>query len=252
MNQEPRIVVKEDIITEAAGRFVRTCSNYVRDRDIFQVALSGGDTPKRLYTALAQPPFIDAVDWEGVEVFFGDERNVPPNHEDSNYRMACRKLLDHVPLVVSQIHPMPGADNDLERAARAYENTVKRCLIPDYDNVKAFDLVLLGLTEDGSTASLFPNSPALQEKERLVVATENPETKDKRLSLTFGAINSARNVWFLVTGKDKAGIVNAVLSGKGDSYPAGMVDPEYGEHLWLLDPDAASEVDPELLSHLTE
>ena len=145
-----------------------------------------------------------------------------------------------------------GADNDLERAAGAYENTVKKCLIPDYDDVKAFDLVLLGLTDDGSTASLFPDSPALQEKERWIVATENPETKDKRLTLTFSAINSARNIWFLVTGKDKAGIVNDVLSGKGDSYPAGMVDPEYGNHLWFLDPDAASGLDPELLSHLSE
>ncbi len=251
MNADPLVVIQEDIFSEAASRFVRACSDSVLDREIFQIALSGGLTPKALYKALAKPPYIDAVDWESVEVFFGDERNVAPDHNDSNYLMARRTILDHVPLVASQIHRMPCEGHDLPHAAVAYESLLRKRLIPDESNVKALDLVLLGLGEDGHTASLFPDSPALDETEKWVAPNLNAATGEERLTLTYPAINTARNVWFLVTGKDKAGIVAAVLSGKGDAYPASRVDPESGELVWLLDGEAASEIPPGLLEKLT-
>ncbi len=246
MNAEQQVISHEDIVTEAAGRFVRACNDSVRERDIFQVALAGGSTPKALYKALAKPPYIDAVDWESSEVFFGDERNVQPQHEDSNYRMVSRCLLDHVPLVASQIHRMPGEGPDLERSAEGYEGVLRKRLIPDEEGVKAFGLVLLGLGPEGHTVSLFPGSPALEEQERWVVACRDPHEDEMRLSLTLKAINQARRVWFLVTGEEKAGVVASVLNGGGEGLPASRVDPTEGELLWLLDPAAASELDDTL------
>ncbi|HEX5504007.1 MAG TPA: 6-phosphogluconolactonase [Thermomicrobiales bacterium] len=243
----PDIQVSPDptaLAEEAARRFVVLAGDAIAARGRFTVALSGGSTPRALFRLLAAPPHRDAVDWARVQVGWGDERCVPPDDEQSNYRMARETLLAHVPIPEGQIHRIPAELPDHEVAADAYAATLREVFAPPPGAWPRFDLLYLGLGPEGHTASLFPDSPALDERARLVAAPYVEKLHAHRVTLTPPVINAARVVTFLVAGADKAAIVREVLRGPRDVHrlPAQVVAPADGALVWLLDTAAATEV----------
>ncbi len=231
----PNVRVFEDpqeLARAAADMFAEGATRSIREKGRFTVALAGGSTPKALYELLAAG-YRDALDWSKVHVFFGDERCVPPDHEDSNYRMAQEALLSRVP--VGSVHRMRGELSPPEAAA-LYEEE----LAAFFGHRPDFDLVLLGIGEDGHTASLFPRTPALEVRDRWTV--ENPVEKlgTERLTLTVPAINGAREVVVLVTGEGKSKALKEILEGDVDprEYPAKLIYPS-GTLTWMLDRGAA-------------
>lgn len=221
----------------AADFFVRLARQAVAARGRFSVALSGGGTPRRTYELLAQPPYRDRVDWGRTHLFWGDERCVAPDDPRSNARMAREALLRHVPIPAAQVHPLDCRPSPAE-GARCYAD-----LLRDFFGVgePRLDLILLGLGEDGHTASLFPGDPALSEIERWVAAVYVPEQDLHRLTLTAPFINQSREVAFLVAGTGKAAVVREVIEGPRDPQrlPAQLIHPHPGELHWLLDQAAA-------------
>ncbi|HWE61120.1 MAG TPA: 6-phosphogluconolactonase, partial [Chloroflexota bacterium] len=210
----------------------------------FSIALSGGSTPRTLYELLATPEIAAEAPWEHMQIFWGDERHVPPDHPESNYRMAREALLDHVPIPQQNIHRIPAELPNPETVAVAYEDTLRRAFRLDPGERPRFDLILLGLGDDGHTASLFPHSPALHEQQRLVVANPVPKLATTRITLTVPVINNAERVWFLIAGSSKAHVLKNVLEGPRDpeTYPAQLIDPTDGELILLLDTTAAAEI----------
>jgi 6-phosphogluconolactonase len=209
------------------------------DRD-FAVCLSGGSTPRRLYETLASPAIASRFPWHRSHWFWGDERFVPHDNPDSNYRMARDALLSRVPVGDANIHAIPTARLSPERAAAAYETTLKRfygadALAPDRP---LFDVTLLGIGDDGHTASLFPGQPALREAQRWAVTAVGPNAQP-RITLTYPALDSSRNVAFLVTGGAKRDVVARARAGDR-TLPAAMVRPVGGLH-WFLDRAASPE-----------
>ena len=219
----------------AAEVVVETLRAALAVRGRAALVLTGGSTPGPLYRHLAAD-YRSALDWERVDVFFGDERYVPHDDEDSNFLMARDTLLDGLPLSPDRIHPIPtGASPEAD--AHAYEETLRAYF---GDGPPAFDLLLLGMGADGHVASLFPGSPALDERDRWVVATKSPPTSPirDRITLTFPAINAARTVLFLVAGASKHDAFAAVHGDPGDAPPAERVEPR-DRLLWFVDEDAA-------------
>ncbi len=204
-------------------------------RESFSVALAGGSTPRRTYQLLAEPPHRESVPWARVQVFFGDERCVPPDDADSNFRMAREALLDRVPVPRERIHRIRGEAPDPVEAAAEYQAELRAALGP----AARLDLVLLGMGPDGHVASLFPASDALEETSRLALAVVAPKPPPRRITLTLPALCAAAEALFLVAGADKAERVAEVLSGREPALPASRVQPEGGT-LWLLDAAAAS------------
>lgn len=221
-----------DLAWGVAEQFVGQAADAIASRGVFNVALSGGSTPLPLYALLALPEWAARVDWPCVQVFWGDERCVPPDHRDSNYRMANNALLGAVPLPAANIHRMRG-EIDPAQAAEEYERTIA--------NVR-FDLILLGMGGDGHTASLFPGTAVIHEQKRRVAAHYVDKLSMWRLTLTPPAINAARNVTFLVAGADKAERLRDVLHGpyQPDVLPSQIVKPEDGRLYWLVDKAAAA------------
>lgn len=221
----------EELAAAAARGFVTRARAAISDRGRFAVVLAGGSTPKTTYEILARD-YADGLDWSRVHVFFGDERTVHPEHEDSNYRMVREALLAHVR--VGGVHRMR-CELPAEKAAADYEEQLRGFFGPG-EKVPRFDLILLGLGEDGHTASLFPETAALEVKNRWVVVNSVPTLETSRLTLTIPVINAARAVTFLVAGEDKAGALREVLEGdaEGRAYPAKFVRPE-GELAWMAD-----------------
>jgi len=207
--------------------------------DVFRIALSGGDTPRLLYQELASPEYRDRIEWRRVELFWGDERFVPHTDERSNYRMVRETLLAHAPVLIDHIHPVLTED-DPESAAQRYEATLKSVYDADAldPSRPLFQLVLLGLGEDGHTASLFPEDIVLKERSRWVAAVGNRD--EPRITLTYPAIQSSQTVAFLVIGEEKAEIVRRVQEGD-QSLPATRVRSD-GEIVWFLDHAAASRL----------
>lgn len=240
---KPEIVVlsnSDTLAHEAARRFAELAVEAVDSRGRFSVALSGGSTPRALYRLLAEDPYRGQIPWEGVHLFWGDERCVPPDAPGSSFRAADDAFISRVPLPPDNIHRVRG-ELAPEVAARAYANALEDFFCGPHARL---DLVLLGLGEDGHTASLFPGSDALQETTRLTAAVE-AHYQDRpagRVTLTLPAINAARHVLFLVTGSDKAQIVQALLEGDQRSFPARQVRPTAGELTWLLDSASASHL----------
>ncbi len=226
----------QTLAERAAEELAGLAAKAIAQRGKFRLALAGGNTPRMLYERLAQAPYPDQIDWAAVEIFFGDERCVPPDHPDSNFRMANESLLGRVSIPPEQIHRMRG-EIEPAMAARAYEAELKAA----FGNAQpAFDLLLLGLGEDGHTASLFPGSTALSHKKHWVTAVEHhrpPPPLVTRISLTLPALNAAREVWFLVSGAGKANILRRVLEPEGetDLLPAQQVQPVSGELVFLVD-----------------
>ena len=209
----------------------------------FALALSGGSTPRRLYELLARAPYREAIAWRRTHVFWGDERFVPKSDGRSNYRMAAEALLSHVPIPASNVHPIPTEGMTPTDAALAYERTLKSYYGAEELNParSLFDATLLGLGEDGHTASLFPHSKALAKRERWVVAVTDAGP-EPRISLTDPAGESSRHVLFLVAGEEKRAILERVLRGDQD-LPAARLRPT-GSLLWLADAAAASSGRP--------
>jgi 6-phosphogluconolactonase len=231
----------EALAREAARRFTDLTREAVASRGRFSVALSGGSTPGLLYRLLAENPHRAQIPWEGVHLFWGDERCVPPNDPGSNYRMAEDVLISRVPLPPGNVHRVRG-ELEPTTAARAYE----RQLAEFFCGLRTrFDLVLLGLGSDGHTASLFPDSSVLNETERLAttVQAHYEDRPAQRVTLTLPAINSAREILFLVSGRDKAAITKAVLEGPADQLPAQRILPAAGQLTWLLDVGAGATLE---------
>jgi len=222
----------------AAELFCSLAREAVARRKVFRAALSGGSTPLRLYALLASEPYRSRVDWERADLFFGDERCVPPEHRDSNFKSIDEALLSRVP---ARAHRIRGEMPPRE-AALLYEEEIRRAF-GLREGIPQFDLVLLGVGADGHTASLFPGSDALKEAGRLAVAVYAERLDSWRVTLTLPVINSARKVLFLASGKDKARVVRAVLEG-AKGYPASMVAPLGGSVIWVIDREAASLLKP--------
>lgn len=223
----------------AADRLIAAGRNAIRRRGRFMLSVTGGSTPLAVCPLLVVPPRVRQLDWSRVEIFFGDERPVPPDHPDSNYRNLRAALLDHLPGVrAHQVHRMPAEGADLDAAARAYEDELRATFGVSGHRPPTFDLIWLGMGPDGHTASLFPGSSGLREKERWVVATWAPGPAAWRMTLTFPVLNAAREVMFLVLGADKAPALRAVRTGQGD-LPASRVHAR--RTLWIVDAAAAGE-----------
>jgi 6-phosphogluconolactonase len=235
----------EELAQEAAELFVWLGEQAIKSHGRFLVALSGGSTPQALYTMLAGPEFSARLEWSRVRFFFGDERCVPPDHPESNYGMANAILFQPLKIQADQVFRMKGEDSDPDRAARHYEALLRQECGTAEAAWPTFDVLLLGLGEDGHIASLFPGTDALNEQTRWVVAAKSPRGVVSRLTLTLGVINHAGAVIFLVTGKHKAGVVRAVLEGRDPQtarLPAALVRPQQGRLIWFLDQAAASEL----------
>lgn len=226
---------------QAAERFCEAATEAVQRAGRFSVALSGGATPRGLYARLAADPFRSRVDWGQVRVFWGDERCVPPEHPDSNYRLAQELLLSKVPVRPENVYRMPGEATDPDLAAAEYAGELQTAFGLKRGERPRFDLILLGMGADGHTASLFPHSPALREVTRLVVAAYLEAEKRYRLTLTLPVLNAAASVLFLIAGSDKARRLRTVLRGKpSHEAPASLVRPEGGSLHWIVDRAAAT------------
>ena len=227
----------ESLSQAAAALLVMQANLAVAARGRFSVALSGGATPRRTYELLAAPPLMDQAPWDRVHVFWGDERVVPLNDPRSNARMAQEAWLDHVPIPKDQIHPLDCSQAPAA-AAQQYEARLRKFFA---GRPPRLDLVLLGLGDDGHTASLFPGTPALEERERWAAAVLPAGADLYRVTLTPPLINQAAMVVFLVAGKSKAGVLQEVLHGPRDPgrLPAQLIQPQNGDLLWLTDLAAA-------------
>ena len=225
----------EELSRAAAREFAARAEEAIEERGRFAVVLAGGSTPETMYGILARD-YMDGIDWSKVYVFFGDERSVPPHHEDSNLKMASEVLLDHVP--VANVHRIRG-ELSPEEAAEAYEGELRTFF--QTEDVPRFDLILLGIGADGHTASLFPWTTALEVHDRWAVANPVPRLGTTRITLTVPVINAALAVYFLVEGEDKAEALREVLEGDADprACPAKLVQPP-GEPEWMVDQSAAS------------
>lgn len=234
----------EELAREAADFVVWAGEQALSGAGTFRLALAGGSTPKALYALLAGSALARKLDWRRVSVFFGDERCVPPDHPDSNFRMANEMLIAPLDLPRERVFRMRGEDEP-ERAARDYEDCLRKEFGTAPPAWPRFDLILLGLGEDGHTASLFPGTPALGERQRLVVPNRAPKGVAQRLTFTAPLINHAQTVVFLVSGANKAPAVKTVLEERaadGTRFPAKLIQPEQGRLIWFLDHAAAGEL----------
>lgn len=247
MTATPREVIrfqdKASLSRDAAYRFAALAAYRAATRRPFRVALAGGSTPALLYALLAAPPFREAIAWENVELFFGDDRCVPPDHSYSNFRMVNETLIRPLGLAGVRCHRFLGEMPDHAAAAREYEERLRTAFGATGCEAPRFDLILLGMGPDGHTASLFPHSPALNETSQLVTAAApGLEPFVPRLTLTLPVLNSAENILFLVSGADKAATLARVLDGESDeqALPSQSVRPAAGGPIWLVDREAAA------------
>lgn len=235
------LTTPQELFAAAAEEVVRAANEAVAQRGRFSIALSGGSTPKNLYNLLATNA-RNALPWDRMFFFWGDERHVPPTDPDSNYRMADETLLAKIPVSAANVFRIPAENPDAEAAAAAYEQTLRKFFQLEPGQFPTFDLILLGMGPDGHTASLFPGTKALQEKNRLVVANWVEKMKTSRITLTLPVLNAARCVAFLVSGTDKASVLRAVLEEDvpAEQYPSKLIRPTEGKLIWLVDRAAAS------------
>ena len=231
----------DELARRAAERFVTLARDAVAERGVFTVALSGGSTPKALYSLLATSEFSPRISWPRVQLFFGDERSVAPDHAESNYRMVKESLLSRTIIPDENVHRIAG-EKEPQVTAAEYEAQLRKHFHIDDDSLPRFDLILLGLGEDGHTASLFPGSSALDETEHLVATTYVEKLNAHRLSLTFPVINNAAQIAFLVAGASKSAIVKEILTTEKCDYPAARIRPENGRLIWFVTQDAAGDL----------
>lgn len=231
---------KRELAEAAARHFLEKANAAIEESGRFAVVLAGGSTPETTYELLATKEYAGQVDWRKVHVFFGDERAVPPDDEDSNYKMAYDALLSHVP--VGSVHRMKG-EMFPDEAAMQYEEELRE-FFDTPGRPPEFDLIQLGIGDDGHTASLFPNTPALNVTDRWVAQNPVPKLGTVRITLTLPVLNAAKAVSFLAAGEGKAEALKEVLEGGADphDYPSKFVQP-LGELNWMVDREAAGLLD---------
>lgn len=227
---------KENLGIYAADLFAELSDQFIQKNGRFSVALSGGSTPKVMYQKLVDLHTED-VHWDYIDFFWSDERYVPFDHPDSNGGMAYSYLFSPLEIRREHYFPAPTSYKNPSQAAMEYEDTVR-----NYFSVPAFDLIFLGMGNDGHTASLFPNTKAVSETRRLVTANWVDMLAAWRITFTFSLLNQAKHVIFLVSGAEKAFIVREIVKEKSQCYPSSLVKPANGQLLWLLDADAGKEV----------
>jgi 6-phosphogluconolactonase len=235
----------EEVAQNAAQMFADSVNHAVAARGLARVAISGGSTPKAVFELLASPdaPFLTGIPWEKLQLFWVDERCVPPTHEESNYRMTKATMLNKLPLPAENIHRMEG-ELDPEEAASRYEAEIRNSFKLEGAQTPTFDLILLGLGPDGHTASLFPHTDGLNEMARIVLANHVPQKDVWRITLTWPVITQGREVAFLIEGEDKAEMVETVFAGPYDpeTLPAQLIRPASGKLTLLLDTAAAAQL----------
>jgi 6-phosphogluconolactonase len=236
-----------ELFHAAAEEVCRIAHMSIETTGRFSLVLSGGSTPRGLYALLAEHPYRSHVEWNRVEFFWGDERAVPPDHQASNFRMAREAMFDKLDIPPERIHRIEAERPDLDEVAREYEAEVERVLgrVPGVGRRPPhFNLFLLGMGEDGHTASLFPNTPSLLEKERWVMAQQVPKAPRERITMTPPIINAAHFIMFLVAGPTKADVLAQVLQGSRDplGYPAQLIHPLTGEVTWFVDHAASASL----------
>ena len=234
----------ENLNHSAAEMFVRIGNEAINKGGRFTVALAGGSTPKSLYRLLSGEQFRNQIEWNNVFFFFGDERNVAPDDEESNFRTANENLF--LPLQISgeNIFRWRTELNNPEKTAEQYEKTIRSFFNLSENEFPRFDLILLGMGDDGHTASLFPLTRALSETEKIAATNEVEKLSTVRLTLTFPALNNAENIIFFVAGANKAETLQAVLEGDSqpEKYPSQMIKPLNGGIYWFIDAGAASRL----------
>jgi len=239
----------EQLSRAAAEYFVQQSRKAVAKQGYFSVVLSGGNTPRRTYEILAQPAFQKQIDWNHLFIFWGDERCVPLNSPQSNYHMVQQALLEDVPVPKNQIFPMNCVTNP-DIAAESYEKQIRQFFA---GRKPQFDLIFLGLGENGHTASLFPFSPVLTEENKWVVLVYLPEQNMYRLTMAPSLLNQGKKIVFIVAGSEKAQVLSKILYGPSNpqKLPAQLIKSIHGETIWLLDQDAAQFIPQDDLSALT-
>lgn len=241
-----RLTIYDDLETlaRAAADLLVRLQQDVRPQEHYNIALSGGSTPRTFHSMLVSPPWRDQIGWESMQYYWGDERFVPPDDPESNYRMAFETLLTKAPVTSDQVHRVPTERGDPAMVAELYEADIRRDMNVLPGQFPRFDLILLGMGADGHCASLFPHTEALEVRDRLVVANAVPQLNTDRITFTVPMINNAANVAFLVAGADKADALAAVLEGSRDPdrYPSQLIAPEYGHIFWLVDRAAAAKL----------
>ena len=233
-----------EAVAEAAARlFSGTLYTAVHTRGVARIAISGGTTPKRMFQILASDTFATSIPWDKVQLYWVDERAVGPTDPDSNYRMTAENLLSKVPIPAENVHRMEG-ELPPEEAADKYETVLRNSMKLEGAEAPAFDLLLLGMGDDGHTASLFPHTAGLEEITRLVIANHVPQKDTWRITLTAPVINQARIVAFLIEGSAKAKVLAEVLTGPRDTgrLPSQLIRPATGQLSFLLDAAAAADL----------
>ena len=227
-----------ELMRATAEEIALAAHQAVSDHGRFTWALAGGSTPRTVYELLVSDFYRARMPWSAIHFFWGDERHVPPDHPDSNFRMAREAMLDRVPVPAENVHRIPAERPDAQRAAAEYEAMLRSAFALSSGEWPRFALILLGLGKDGHTASLFPGGDAVRERERLVVAPWVEAQKTFRITLTPPVLNHARRTLFLVSGEEKAEALHAVLEGprEPEHYPAQIVE---GNRLWMVDRAAA-------------
>lgn len=243
-----------ELFRAAAEEVCRIAQMSIETTGRFSLVLSGGSTPRGLYALLAEHPYRSQVEWNRVEFFWGDERAVPPDHQASNFRMAREAMFDKLDIPAERVHRIEAERPDLDEVAREYEAEIERVLgrVPGVGRRPPhFNLFLLGMGEDGHTASLFPNTPSLREKERWVMAQQVPRAPRERITMTPPIINAAHFIMFLVAGPTKADVLAQVLQGPRDplGYPAQLIHPLTGGVTWFVDRAASASL---IQHHRTE
>jgi len=236
---EINILHDQEQVADAFALFLALAT---RHQPNLTIALSGGSTPRLLFQRLAND-YADRIDWSGVHFFWVDERCVAPDHEESNFGMTKRLLLDHINIPAANVHRIKG-ESDPQKEAHRYSKEIAKYVPGGEKGLPAFDIVLLGMGDDGHTASIFPDQLALLTAGAIAVAARHPGTGQQRISLSGPVINNGRQIIFLVTGAGKAGRVREVLLHEGDweTYPAAHIEARNGRLLWFLDEPAAAEL----------
>ena len=245
-NLKIKIVADADTMSRAAAEtIVEHVSESLQTSDFYTIALSGGSTPKHLYSLLANDAALrDQIPWERVHFFWGDERHVSADHPDSNYRMADAALLSKVSIPSTNIHRIRTEEPVAANAAETYEQEIRRFFKIEAGGLPRFNCVLLGMGPDGHTASLFPGTAALEETKRLVIANWVGKFQSYRITMTVPVFNNAERIIFLVSGQEKANTLKSVLARRreSDPYPVQRIRPEHGQVVWLIDASAAGHL----------
>jgi len=238
---EQRVVISAslDVLSQSAADQIMECAkDAIKDHGAFYFALSGGATPRHLHQILADHANRKRIAWEKVHVYFGDERNVPHDHPDSNYRMAVETLLSRVPIPAGQVHAIPTGCDDMQVCADRY--AAQLTTMPQQNGVPCFDLIILGIGADGHTASLFPTTTILEEADRSVAAVFVPKLDSWRISLTYPVLNQAKHILVLVSGSNKEQVLYEIFNEPERNYPVQRIRNSHLE--WFVDTSAAARL----------